>query len=243
MTTLPLLTTHNPKILKGEKRGWKTAALHLAPSTLSGFNVCPFSSPGCEAGCLNKAGRGVMPHTQDARIRRTRAFRKDPTAYVDQLAAEILRAKHAARKNGQRLAVRLNATSDLPWENIKGSNGLSLIHTFQGVQFYDYTKNPLRALAAHGAWHDRTQPWPANYYLTFSLSEQNMTHAQHLRQRTPCNIAVVAETTAPIARAFPGARIISGDDDDLRFLDPTGCIIHLKPKGPAKRDTTGFVLR
>lgn len=35
--------------------------------------------------------------------------------------------------------------------------------------------------------------------------------------------------------------VVSGDQDDLRFLDPRGVIVGLTPKGKAKQDTSGFV--
>ena len=39
---------NNAKTIKGQKYGYKTAILYLAPSTLSGFNVCPMASNGCK---------------------------------------------------------------------------------------------------------------------------------------------------------------------------------------------------
>ena len=34
----------NAKTVKGQKKGYLTAILYLAPSDLSGFNVCPMAS-------------------------------------------------------------------------------------------------------------------------------------------------------------------------------------------------------
>jgi hypothetical protein len=53
-----LLTVGNPKTAKGEGRGYFTFILHLAPASLSGWNVCPMATAGCKAACLNTAGRG-----------------------------------------------------------------------------------------------------------------------------------------------------------------------------------------
>ncbi len=50
---MKLLTTANAKIRKGEKIGFKTFGIHLAPASLSGFNVCKDASAGCAASCLN----------------------------------------------------------------------------------------------------------------------------------------------------------------------------------------------
>jgi len=38
-------------------------------------------------------------------------------------------------------------------------------------------------------------------------------------------------------------KVIDGDQDDLRFLDPDGVIVGLKAKGQARKDTSGFVLQ
>ena len=57
---MKLLSTGNPKVLKGIKQGYNTYILHLAPADLSGFNTCPKATAGCKAACLNTAGRGGM---------------------------------------------------------------------------------------------------------------------------------------------------------------------------------------
>jgi hypothetical protein len=59
-TMFKLLSTGNPKTLKGMKQGYMTYILHLAPANLSGYEVCPKRTAGCTAACLNTAGRGGM---------------------------------------------------------------------------------------------------------------------------------------------------------------------------------------
>jgi hypothetical protein len=39
-----------------------------------------------------------------------------------------------------------------------------------------------------------------------------------------------------------GALTVDGDASDDRFNDPAGCVVALRAKGRAKRDTTGFVV-
>ena len=39
---------NNAKTVKGQKYGYLTAILYLAPSNESGFNVCPQASNGCK---------------------------------------------------------------------------------------------------------------------------------------------------------------------------------------------------
>ena len=57
---MKLLSTGNPKILKGLKQGFNTYIMHLAPANLSGYETCPKRTAGCTAACLDTAGRGGM---------------------------------------------------------------------------------------------------------------------------------------------------------------------------------------
>ena len=41
---------------------------------------------------------------------------------------------------------------------------------------------------------------------------------------------------------WQGKRVVNGDESDLRFNDPQGCIVGLVEKGRAKKDESGFVL-
>jgi len=78
---MKLLSTGNPKVLKGIKQGFNTYILHLAPYNVSGYQTCPKATAGCAAACLNTAGRGGMfkrgettNTIQEARKRKTRLF-------------------------------------------------------------------------------------------------------------------------------------------------------------------------
>ena len=78
---MKLLSTANPKIQKGTKKGYLSFILHLAPADLSGKETCPKRTAGCTAACLNTAGRGGMFRKgestniiQQARIRKTKMF-------------------------------------------------------------------------------------------------------------------------------------------------------------------------
>jgi len=219
----------NPKTLKGDKQGeYLTAIMYLAPAdTVKGINVCPTAElAGCKAPCLFLAGRGVMSPVKNARIKKTEAFRDDPIAFVDQLALDIIKANKKAGKLGVKLAVRLNGTSDIAWENQVGSDGLSLMEKFTEVQFYDYTKLPGRKV-------------PSNYQLTVSYSAVNKSYAAKV-MKTKHNIAVVFRKALP--DTYLGRMVIDGDKDDLRFLDSNNVVVGLKAKGPAKKDVSGFVI-
>tara|TARA_R110000868_G_scaffold110349_4_gene299123 strand:+ start:4247 stop:4969 length:723 start_codon:yes stop_codon:yes gene_type:complete len=231
-----LLNAGNSKTVKGEKLGWMTFGLHLAPFNLSGKNVCANASAGCAAACLNTAGRGAMSNVQNARIAKTQNFFADRTAFTWQLAKEIGNAIKLASKKGMKPCFRLNLTSDLPWENIKvESHGkkLSLLEMYPDVQFYDYTKSFPRMIAY------LKSEMPKNYHLTFSRSECN--------EEKVCMIVKLGGNVAAVFRnKFPkmwkDSEVVNGDETDLRFLDGQNKIVGLLQKGLAKKDSTGFVI-
>lgn len=134
-------------------------------------------------------------------------------------------------------AVRLNGTSDLPWENVKGADGKTIMEQYPNVQFYDYTKNPSRMdQYIKGGM-------PKNYHLTFSRSETNDAATMQIL-KDGGNAAVVFDTKRgrPLPTEWNGYKVIDGDETDVRFLDDKSTVIGLRAKGKAKKDTTGFVL-
>lgn len=233
LVAVKLLTTSNTKIRKGEKLGFSTFGIHLAPSNLSGFNTCKDASAGCAAACLNTAGMGVYSTVQNARIAKTRLFFSDKSAFMKQLVKEIAAAVKKANKNGMQAAFRLNLTSDLPWEKIR-HDGKNIFELFPSVQFYDYTAT-LSRMSAFLAGE-----MPANYHLTFSRKENTPAAIVESVLRSGGNVAVVFRKSLP-ARAFD-ADVVNGDETDARFLDGKGKVIGLVEKGRAKKDLTGFVL-
>jgi len=229
---MSLLNSGNSKTRKGEKKGFTTYGLHLAPAKLSGFNVCKDASQGCAAACLNTAGRGKMTMVQTARIKKTLFFFQDKQDFLSELWKEAAKSiKSAARKN-MTPCFRLNLTSDLPWEKIK-FNGQSIFEAFPEVTFYDYTKSPERMTAFLAG------DLPKNYHLTFSRSESNGTLSEAFLA-SGGNVAMVFRKSLP--DTFKGFRVVDGDETDLRFLDGKGVVVGLKEKGLAKKDETGFVL-
>ncbi len=226
----------NAKTAKSQGHGVLSAIMHLAPSDVSGFNVCPKASMGCRMACLNTAGRGRFQLTQLARIQKTLYFVKARAEFLRQLVTEIAALERRAARLGLKPVVRLNGTSDLQFELMPMISNFSLkwadniFTAFPKVQFYDYTKILKRL----------ERPLPSNYHLTFSASENNSTEVQwalHLG----FNVAMVFDS---IPTMWEGETVINGDAHDLRFLDPksgTGFIVGLKAKGKAKQDMTGFV--
>lgn len=238
-----LLST-NPKVEKGESAGWLTYILHLAPSWLSGRNTCPGASPGCATACLNSSGRGGIGdgsgtlevcgqiqgkrtawsvqqnRIQRARIRKTHLYFDDRPEFMRQLARDIEAAQRKANREGMRLAIRLNGTSDLRFERVPVGGFENIFEMFSGVQFYDYTKLPNR------------RGLPANYHLTFSLSECNDDIARTaLDLGTSVAVAMRLKKGEPMPDTWGGYPCIDGDTTDLRFLDPAGVIVGLRAKG------------
>lgn len=233
-----LLTTANAKTIKGEPLGYLTGILYLAPHRQSGvMNVCAHASAGCAAACLFSAGRGRFTAVKKARLRRTVAFFESPKDFVESLAKDVETIVRRAAKTGLIPAIRLNGTSDLPWENLGGHERVSLIKRFPTVQFYDYTKNKARMLAfCEGKM-------PANYHLTFSRSETNEKDCQAVL-KAGGNVAAVFSTRrkGELPKIHGRRMVIDADLHDLRFLDPEGVYCGLRAKGDAVKDQSGFVL-
>ena len=237
MATRNLLTYGNTKTAKGEASGYLTGILHLAPGALSGAQVCPKASAGCLAACLNTAGRGRFDNIQQARINKTRWLFDDRAGFMSSLVWSIEALIRKAKREGLTPCVRLNGTSDLPWEKFKcvrdGVEYRNTMEAFPEIQFYDYTKIPQRAIKwANGGM-------PGNYHVTFSASESNDTSVRMVSMAGG-NVAVVFDQ---LPNAYLGRVVVDGDKTDLRFLDPCGVVVGLKAKGEAKGDISGFVKR
>jgi hypothetical protein len=245
----------NAKTVKGQKQGYMTAVLYLAPWKASGLNVCPMAEiAGCIAGCLNTAGRGgmapgnatftaedgqLLPDNaiQRCRIRRTQFYARDRAGFMAQLVTEIAAFIRKAARRGLVPVVRLNGTSDIRWELIPvqspaGEWYPSIFECFGGVQFYDYTKISNRKVSHLG-----------NYALTFSYSAATAEYTAHVEKALAAgmNIAAVFRTKN-LPETFLGRAVICGDETDLRFTDPAGVVVGLYAKGKARKDFSGFVV-
>ena len=218
----------NAKTVKGQKRGFMTGILYLAPDRVSGlFNACPNASNGCRNLCLYYAGRGAFNSVQQARTAKTIFYVKDRQAFLATLTENVASVIRKAKAKRMHPVIRLNGTSDIGWERY------TVIQAFKTTRFYDYTKNYDRMLAFLDG------KLPSNYSLTFSRSETNETQCLEVLKRGG-NVAVVFRKALPTH--WNGYPVINGDENDLRFLDPKGVVVGLTAKGKAKTDTTGFVV-
>lgn len=240
-----LAVNTDAKTSKGQKLGYFTGIMYLSPHKMANgqTNVCGHATKGCIKVCLNEAGRGAFSNVQDARVKKTLEYLENPKEFMVKIYKEIIKLQ---KKYGQNLVIRLNGTSDLPFENIKvvleDRYYSNIFEAFPNVQFYDYTKNPRRALTNN----------IGNYYLTFSRAETklNIEYSRNVLNEGK-NVAMVFskelhEKIVKMGKIVYNNRevnVIDGDETDLRFLDMPNSIIALKAKGKASKDTSGFVIR
>ena len=223
-----LLGSSTYKMEKSSGYNYLSEILHLAPSNIGGVNICVNASPLCIDLCLNTSGRGQMNIVQKSRLNKKYYFLADRQKFLEQLDREIKLSSERAKRKKLKYTVRLNGTSDLPFERYKLKNGLNLMENNPNVQFIDYTKIRNRF----------KNELPKNYSLTFSQSEINQKDTSELL-KTNTNIAVVFRKKLP--KKYKGRKVINGDKHDLRHLDPKKVIVGLIAKGKAKKDFNGFV--
>lgn len=239
----------NAKTVKGQKFGYLTGLMYLAPADLSGkINVCANAElAGCKAPCLNTAGRGKFNNVQAGRLRKTLYFVTEYEAFMNELATDINRLINKAKKLDVVPVVRLNGTSDILWERKSftldektakrigrdAGHYENMMSLYPEITFYDYTKIAGRF----------NKNLPENYDLTFSYSgvesyQKQVSHAIKQGAR----MAVVFRDHENIPTEWMGMPVVDGDEHDIRPINPQGVIVALKAKGDAKKDTSGFVV-
>ena len=255
-----LLSTDSAKAAKALGFGYLNGILYAAPHSTAGVgDLCPSSTAGCRALCLGLySGQASMVadlengtnSVRDSRVAKARLFMSDRVFYLNQIALQIVRLSAKAEREGLKACIRLNGSTDIPFERMgfalggkaaekvgaKAGERVNLIDLFEREQFVDYTKIISRLAKA-----------PRNLCLTLSRSEANETECLDALADGH-NVAVVFAHGLPVSRRWKGFRVIDGDKHDLRHLDPrdasSGFVIGLSPKGAkAKRDMSGFVLR
>lgn len=248
-----LLST-NPKT---EKSKIQTYILHLAPHNISGVNVCP-GAGNCAKICLHFAGNPVyMANKQAARIRRTLAYAADPKRFARLIVCAIL---DKINKNpGETIALRLNGTSDIAWENVDftitpefatfcrikfgqdlpiGQRNIFEIFNYISanggplIVFYDYTK-------IRRNWAECKR---LGYHLTFSYDgADNKQNAKIAASAIMAGVNVAAAFNLKRGQNLPnfvryqGRKflVVDGDLTDYRPSDPQGYkIIGLRFKLP-----------
>lgn len=257
-----LLSTRNAKTIKGEKKGYTTYIMYLSPhkQNSKGINLCAKASKGCAEACLYGSGAARFDQVQQGKMNKTEYFIGNRRRFMSQLANEIasIEAKHNDVEGDEKLsfngsvlrykkfAIRLNGTSDFPFENLRifkrTSNGqiwtykkpskklLNIFELFPSITFYDYTKIDNRF----------NKVLPDNYSLTFSRSEDNHKETVDLLHRG-YNVAVVfgVKDENDLPKTYFGYPVINGDESDLRFLDDNNVVVGLKYKYLTGKGTKG----
>ena len=216
----------NGKLAKAVGSKYYNCGISLAPHKLSGHQVCPSSTPKCRAACLGQWGRAEIfkDRILSARVRRTRLFFQDRNAFVTQLLREMESVDRYASKRGLKVAFRPNILSDLPWWRLVPE---MFAGPFRKWQFYGYTKvrrNVRDAIEGK---------LPPNYHTTFSWSER--ASMPLVREYLAEGVNVAIPFFPAIPHDWKGHRVINGEKNDLRFLDPKGVIVGLTVKRPKRK--------
>lgn len=248
------LFSTNPKT---EKSKVQTYILHLAPDNTSGVNVCP-GAGNCRKICLHFAGNPVyMNNKQAARIRRTLAYAADPQRFARLIVCAILSKLN--KHTGEPIAIRLNGTSDIAWENVDFNvtpefatfcrtkfgyflpvgtrNIFEIFNNIRAnygvsVTFYDYTKIKRN-------WAECAR---LGYHLTFSFDgHDNKQNLKIAASALSAGVNVAAAFNIKRGQDLPKfayianrkLNVVDGDLTDYRPADPQGYnIVGLRFKLP-----------
>ena len=176
-----------------------------------------FSS--CSAVCVGYNGFAqIYKNVMKSRVKKTKLFFEDQDLFFEYLIKDIQKAITQSIKKGLIPTFRLNAYSDIKYENIKitynNKEYLNIFEIFPDIKFYDYSKIPNR----------RT---PKNYEITYSF----WGNKKHLNKEiNNKNVAIVFDQ---LPTKYKNKTVINGDKTDLRLKDNDGSnvIVGLKFKG------------
>jgi hypothetical protein len=219
-----LFARESVKGLKGEEYGYLNCIqylIHNKEGEAHGVkNMCAFATKGCSSMCFGNVKRLKM--IEGIKIKRSLLLQNDPDLYLAFYVNEVIRLKNYAKMKKMKLVLRLNGTSD------KDFTKMGLYSIFPDVQFCEYTKNPYLVKKY------MNDELPRNLHLTLSRSEDNHDFALECLASGLINVAIPFSSNFP--SEWEGYPVVSGDNHDLRFLDPTGGhVIALNFKGYSKQ--------
>lgn len=215
-------TKQSAKMNYSYNNGWETYCIYLAPSTMSGYQVCP-NDKWCKQFCLNGSGRNkvdIITHGFEhskiniSRIKKTKLFFENRQLFMEIVIREINKAYNHAKKHNLGFAIRINGTSDLNIESFI-YNGKNLLQIFPNIQFYDYTK-----CNGYLTIPNRYN----NYDVTLSFNGYNWDKCKQYLDNGG-KVAVVFKNQLP--NTFMGYKVINANEYDMRFLDEPGTIMGL----------------
>ena len=163
---------------------------------------------------LAQNGNGAFDTVKRGRAAKVAFMLADPVGFMAILADEIRKAGKRAAKRGDKVAFRLNAFSDIPFERYLPAD------VFTVGEFYDYTK-----------WPIRLRPSMPNYKLVRSVTERHT--VADVADMLAANEVPVVVFDAPrysLPSEWHGMPVVDGDVTDERFND-SGVIVGLSIKG------------
>jgi hypothetical protein len=222
---------------KTAKNSLESYILYLAPYTQNskGINLCTGASNACPFLCLFTAGRGKFSSVATARINKANFYVESRSEFLEKLYGELVKINKKAFKKGEKIAIRLNGTSDVDFiGQLNKKYNTDILIQFDNLIFYDYTK----ILGKIAKYKDQ------NYHLTFSRSEDSKNEDLLKAHNLGANIAVVFNKV-PKSFNIGGTEInvLNGDLSDIIMLYNKGQILGLKAKGKALKDQSNFVIQ
>ncbi len=189
--------------------------LYLIPGDLIGRIMC-VNYDTCLGGCLVWSGRGGTYEVMRARVIKTLALLNYPDKFRARLARDVELAKAAVAKQGKRLVLRLNGTSDLHPRTFGIKADLDVIR-------YEYTKSIAFALRGKSMGIHYTYSHYGNLPETKQATSAGI------------NISVVLEHNQELPAWIKelladGWNLVDGDEHDLRFLDSDKSVVILRAK-------------
>ena len=220
-SALPILGT-STKVEKGESKGYVTNVVYLQPhDKVAPTTLCAWAKINkCFDDCLEDSGHLGMTTGERAKSRRTILFLLDADRFYALLKRDI---EKEHKKHGDKLAIRLNGTSDIDFSDF--------INSMPHIRFYDYSKG-IRRLSHPKVSTDRKFP----YDVTFSgsaVSDRTMKYTAEAI-RNGYKTAIAFNTAHAKGEYRIPSELADFDETDLRFLD--GAVVGaLKAKGTSKK--------
>lgn len=220
----------NGKLALDTGEGIKAFGLSLNPASTHGkYNLCLWSTDGCEDACILFYAYQQADNVQNSRRALTDYVAEDTTKFINHIAWEI---DELISKHDETIAIRLNTASDLRWEIIAPA----LFDMYADrVMFYDYSKAPFGQ-----------RDMRDDYTLVYSVSERKTSNENARQYIAAGHSATIVlpiryrkhDDMDPIPSEL--GNVADHDAHDVRALDK-GKLGILRAKGSARSDESGFV--
>ncbi len=218
-----LLTLKQMKMELSGKFGFLSACLNLEPAfSYKGNQTCPWKGK-CAATCLKSTGRNRFDSSNASRVRKTKLYYDDKALFYSMLRGDLAALVAKAKREKLIPTCRLNTLSDIPFEDDHVADSKNIFELYPEILFNDYTKSVERMFKKHSD----------NYHLTYSINEKTPRGTvAKIYKDTSYNCAQVFANSLPTEFGIDGVvyEVSSGDEHDVRSLDPRGKIIGLKYK-------------